>query len=99
MAKKSMLERQKKRALMHAIFYGPKCYYKEKLKISDVNEKFHVHRVLQKFPKNSASVRLNRRCFISGRSKGVYRHFGLSRQVFREMAHQGLLPGVKKSSW
>ena len=68
-------------------------------KAPDVNQKFIAHEMLQRFPRNSSEVRLNRRCLISGRPKAVYRTFGLSRHVFREMAHQGLLPGVTKSSW
>ena len=42
---------------------------------------------------------MRNRCFVTGRSRGFFRVFGLSRHVFREMAHYGLLPGVVKSSW
>lgn len=99
MAKKSMIARQKKRVLMHKLFYTRRLHFKTLLIKSSVNQKFYLSTILQKFPKNSSSVRLNRRCLISGRPKGVNQDFGLSRQVFREMAHQGLLPGVKKASW
>ena len=54
---------------------------------------------LQKIPKNASVVRLHNRCKISGRSKGYMRQFGISRINFREMASQGLIPGVKKASW
>ena len=62
-------------------------------------EKLALQQQLQKLPRNSSRVRLNRRCNVSGRPKAVYRHFGLSRHVLRELAHQGLLPGVRKASW
>ncbi|PIF01945.1 MAG: 30S ribosomal protein S14 [Draconibacterium sp.] len=54
---------------------------------------------LQKLPKNSSRVRLHNRCKLSGRPKGYMRQFGISRINFREMASQGLIPGVKKASW
>lgn len=62
-------------------------------------EKVAVHRQIQQLPRNSAPTRLRNRCWLTGRSRGYYRDFGLSRHVLREMAHQGLLPGVVKSSW
>ncbi len=54
---------------------------------------------LQKLPKNSSKVRLHNRCSITGRPKGYMRQFGISRITFREMASEGLIPGVKKASW
>ncbi len=54
---------------------------------------------LQKLPKNSSPVRMHNRCQLSGRPKGYMRQFGVSRINFREMALQGLIPGVKKASW
>jgi len=54
---------------------------------------------LQKLPKNSNPIRLHNRCQLSGRPKGYMRHFGISRINFREMALNGLIPGVKKASW
>ena len=54
---------------------------------------------LQKLPKNSSTVRLHNRCKLTGRPKGYMRQFGISRVTFREMANQGLIPGVKKASW
>lgn len=54
---------------------------------------------LQKLPKNSSKVRLHNRCQITGRPKGYMRTFGISRINFREMALNGLIPGVKKASW
>lgn len=54
---------------------------------------------LQKLPKNASPVRLHNRCQLTGRPKGYMRHFGVSRINFREMALNGLIPGVKKASW
>ncbi len=54
---------------------------------------------LQKLPKNSSPVRVKNRCAVSGRSRGYLRMFGVSRIVFRELAREGHIPGVKKSSW
>lgn len=54
---------------------------------------------LQKLPKNSSPVRLHNRCQITGRGKGYMRHFGLSRIMFRRLALNGKIPGIKKTSW
>jgi len=54
---------------------------------------------LQKLPKDASPVRLKNRCTMTGRSRGYYRKFGISRLVFREMALKGEIPGIKKASW
>ena len=54
---------------------------------------------LQKLPKNASPVRLHNRCKLTGRPKGYMRQFGISRVTFREMANNGLIPGVRKASW
>ena len=54
---------------------------------------------LQKLPRNSSPSRIKNRCAITGRSRGYMRPFGLSRIQFRELAREGKIPGVKKSSW
>ena len=54
---------------------------------------------LQKLPRNSSSVRVRRRCSITGRGRGGYKKFGISRIKFRELANQGMIPGVTKASW
>ena len=54
---------------------------------------------LQKLPKNSSPGRLHNRCKLTGRPRGYMRQFGISRVTFREMANNGLIPGVKKASW
>ena len=57
------------------------------------------YEALQKLPKNASPVRLHNRCKLTGSPKGYMRQFGISRVTFREMANQGLIPGVKKASW
>jgi small subunit ribosomal protein S14 len=57
------------------------------------------YEALQKLPKNASPVRLHNRCQLTGRPKGYMRHFGVSRINFREMALNGLIPGVRKASW
>ena len=54
---------------------------------------------LNKMPRNSSKIRVTNRCVLSGRSKSVFRFFKVSRIAFRELASNGLLPGIKKSSW
>lgn len=54
---------------------------------------------LQKLPKNSSPVRVKNRCAVTGRTRGYIRAFGLSRIMFRELAREGKIPGVKKASW
>ena len=62
-------------------------------------EKQAVMFQLQDLPRNGARVRVLNRCLISGRPKAVYRKFRVSRIVLRELAHQGMVPGMRKSSW
>ena len=100
MAKKSMIEREKKRSALIAKYADKRAELKEKLrKAESPQEKLSLQRQLQQLPRNSSPNRQRNRCWVTGRPRGYYRDFGLSRNVFREWAHQGLLPGVVKSSW
>ncbi|WP_165747988.1 30S ribosomal protein S14 [Cellulophaga sp. Z1A5H] len=54
---------------------------------------------LQKLPRNANPIRLHNRCKLTGRPRGYMRTFGVSRVTFREMANEGLIPGVRKASW
>lgn len=100
MAIRSMIERELKRqALVMKYIKKRELLKKQITQSSSLKEKLILHRKLQELPKNSSRVRLHNRCMITGRPKGYYRDFGLSRHLLREMAHQGLLPGVQKSSW
>jgi len=95
-----MIEREKKRIkLTNKYAEKRKNLLTEYRNTRDFNLKLEIHCKLQKLPRNSAKVRIRNRCWKTGRPRGYYRDFGLSRHVLREMAHQCLLPGVKKSSW
>ncbi len=89
MAKESMKARERKRAKIVAKYAEKRKALKE---AGDYD-------TLQKLPKNASPVRMHNRCKLTGRPKGYMRQFGLSRVTFREMANQGLIPGVRKASW
>ena len=100
MAKKSMIEREKKRRKMVDKYADKREDLLEQFrKAESQQERVEIHRKIQRLPRNSAPSRLHNRCWVTGRPRGYYRDFGLSRNVLREWAHEGLLPGVVKSSW
>jgi small subunit ribosomal protein S14 len=100
MAKKSMVEREKKRQKLVDKYADKRAALKEEFENATTQrEKLDLHRKLQQLPRNSAPNRVRNRCWVTGRPRGYYRDFGLSRHVLREWAHKGLLPGVVKSSW
>ena len=100
MAKQSMIEREKKRARLEKKYKDKRQrLLSEYQNESNFNLKLEIHYKIQKLPRNSSSTRMRNRCWKTGRPRGVFRDFGLSRHVFREMAHTCLLPGVTKSSW
>lgn len=79
-----------KRAELKEIVRNPKIPYEERMIAFDR---------LRKLPRDANPIRIVNRCRATGRSRAVYRKFGLSRIALREMASQGLIPGVTKSSW
>lgn len=89
MAKESMKAREIKRAKLVAKYSEKRIQLK----------KSGNYEALQALPKNASPVRLHNRCKLTGRPKGYIRQFGISRIQFREMASNGLIPGVKKASW
>ena len=101
MAKVSMIARENKRIKMVQKF----AKKREELKkiISDISvsdeERYEARLKLQKLPRDTSPVRLQRRCQITGRPHAVYRRFGLSRNKLRELAMNGDVPGLVKSSW
>ena len=95
-----MVEREKKRQRLVLKYREKRRNILNALKTSNsFSETLLLQKKLQKIPLNSAANRLRNRCWKTGRSRAVYRDFGLSRHELREMAHEGLLPGVIKSSW
>lgn len=101
MSKVSLIERNKKRIKMS------KSLSSKRKKLLDVardrNAKpediFEANLKLAKLPRNSSVVRVRNRCALSGRPRGYYRKFDISRIALRELASEGKLPGVRKSSW
>ncbi|HRG88255.1 MAG TPA: 30S ribosomal protein S14 [Chitinophagales bacterium] len=89
MAKKSVEARQRKRERLVAKFAAKREELKE-------NGQWEL---LDKLPKNSSKVRLRNRCALTGRGRGYVRMFGISRIKFRDLASEGKIPGVTKSSW
>jgi small subunit ribosomal protein S14 len=100
MARKSLIEREKKREETVAKYADKRQALIEQFEnAASQRERVELHRQIQRLPRNSSRTRLRNRCWVTGRPRGVYSDFGLSRNVFREWAHEGLLPGVVKSSW
>jgi small subunit ribosomal protein S14 len=89
MAKESMKARERKREAT------VKKYAEKRAALKEAGD----WEGLQKLPKNASPVRMHNRCKLTGRPKGYMRQFGISRVTFREMANNGLIPGVKKASW
>ena len=94
-----MIEREKKRAKLAEYADKREALLEEFHNAESQIEKLEIHRQIQRLPRSSSRTRVHNRCWVTGRPRGYYRDFGLSRNVLREWAHQGLLPGVVKSSW
>ena len=95
-----MKAREVKRAKLIAKYAEKRAALKKLIATSeDPAVDYEAARKLQAIPKNADPIRLHNRCKITGRPRGYMRQFGLSRIQFREMASQGLIPGVKKASW
>jgi len=100
MAKQSMIQREHKRERLIAKHANKRESIKNDFKtVSSFQERLALYKKFEKIPRNSAPSRHRNRCWVTGRSRGFYKDFGLSRHVLREMAHEGLIPGLTKSSW
>ncbi|MBS0626146.1 MAG: 30S ribosomal protein S14 [Verrucomicrobia bacterium] len=101
MAKKSSVAKQKKRERLVKNKWDKRQQLKKVIydMNKSVEERLAAVDSLNKMPKNSSKIRLRNRCQLTGRSRGFLRKFKLSRLCFREMASQGLIPGVVKASW
>jgi small subunit ribosomal protein S14 len=100
MAKKSMIQREQKREELILKYSTKRDSIKLQLKrTTSYQERIDLFKKLESLPRNSAPSRHRNRCWVTGRSRAFYKDFGLSRHVLREMAHEGLIPGLKKSSW
>lgn len=101
MAKKSSVEKQKRRERLVKLKWEKRQELKNKAANINLSEdERHSARIaLNKMPRNSSVVRLHNRCQLTGRVRGYLRKFKVSRLCFREMALNGIIPGVTKSSW
>lgn len=89
--RKALVQRHaQKRAQLKAVIQNPK---------STDEEKATAYSALRKLPRDSSATRVRNRCSMSGRPRAYLRHFGLSRIALRDMALNGLIPGVRKASW
>nr|YP_009705053.1 ribosomal protein S14 [Morina longifolia]YP_010586857.1 ribosomal protein S14 [Morina chinensis]YP_010882238.1 ribosomal protein S14 [Morina nepalensis]UFR81956.1 ribosomal protein S14 [Morina chlorantha]QFQ34260.1 ribosomal protein S14 [Morina longifolia]UZZ44942.1 ribosomal protein S14 [Morina chinensis]WID87152.1 ribosomal protein S14 [Morina nepalensis] len=100
MARKSFIQREKKRQKLEQKYHLIRRSSKEEIrKAPSLSDKREIYGKLQSPPRNSAPTRLRRRCFSTGRPRANYRDFGLSGYILREMFHACLLPGATRSSW
>lgn len=101
MPKTSAIERNKKRIKLSAKFAAKRAELKASLlNPAATDEEFYAaQKSLQKLPRNSSPTRIRNRCSLSGRPRAYIRKFGVSRITFRELALNGKIPGVIKSSW
>lgn len=101
MARKALIEKEKKRAKLTALKYTKRQELKKIVRslTASEEEKVEAMKQLDKLPKNSSPIRMRNRCQLTGRPRGYYRKFKMSRLCFRELALEGLVPGVVKASW
>ena len=101
MAKKSSVEKEKKREKLVNLKWEKRQHLKKI--ISDVtksdDERMDAVKKLNQMSPNSSPIRLRNRCSITGRSRGYLRKFKMSRLCFRELASDGIIPGITKASW
>lgn len=101
MAKKSMVEKQLRREKIVSRCWEKRQALKAKISNPKTDEEDRLEAInkLNKMPRDASRVRLRNRCKLTGRPRGYLRKFKLSRICFREMANNGLIPGVVKASW
>ena len=101
MAKKSAIEKNQRRRAMVAKYAAKRQELKAIIhdRDRDPEERFEATLQLAKLPRNSSPTRVRNRCVMTGRPRGYYRKFGLSRIALRELASSGQIPGMIKSSW
>ena len=100
MAKISLIQRNLKRKQLVKKHIKKRQLIKRQIKLTQTfEEQLVIQKKIQALPRNSSITRIRSRCWLTGRSRGYFRLFGLSRHVLREMAHECLVPGLKKASW
>ncbi len=101
MAKKSSINKNNRRRKMVARFAGKRAELKATANDESKSneERFQARLQLAELPRNSSAVRIRNRCEITGRPRGNYRKFGMSRIALRDLGSAGMIPGLVKSSW
>lgn len=101
MARRCKIEKDKRQRLLVAKHKTKRDEYRNQIRDPNLSfeEKLNAQAKMQALPRDSNSVRLRNRCLITGRSRGVYRKFGLGRTKLREFAMVGYIPGLRKASW
>jgi len=101
MAKKSAIQRNLKRVRLAEKYRAKRTELKKKLLDTSLSDEefFKAQKAMSKLPRNSSPIRVRNRCAVTGRPRAYIRKFGLSRLTFRELAVEGKIPGVTKSSW
>jgi small subunit ribosomal protein S14 len=101
MAKKSQVNRDRRRDQLIERYAARRAELRKRLKDPElsIEEKLRVVAALEKLPRNSCVTRRSRRCLLTGRVRGGYRKFKLSRIMLRQLALEGKIPGMTKSSW
>jgi small subunit ribosomal protein S14 len=101
MARKALVEKEKRRVKMVKNAAVKRAQLKKVIKSFETSDEDRLNAVdtLNKMKKSSSKVRLHNRCQLTGRPRGYMRKFGVSRLCFRELALEGLIPGITKSSW
>ena len=101
MAKQSSIQKNLNRQKIVSKFENKRKELKKKIMKKDISieERFKLQVKLNDYPRNGSRIRIRNRCKLTGRTRGVYRKFGLSRIKLRELTMSGALPGVVKSSW
>ncbi|GAB5387276.1 MAG: 30S ribosomal protein S14 [Alphaproteobacteria bacterium] len=105
MAKKGMVARDVKRAKLAKAQAAKRTALKKQMRANalgeelSIKEQLELARKLSELPRNGSKVRMRNRCRMTGRPRGYYRKFGISRVLLRELGSQGMIPGLVKSSW
>lgn len=101
MARKAMIEKEKKRAHLTDIKWEKRQELKKIVRDLNISEDKRLEAMLKlnSLPRNSTPIRRRNRCLLTGRARGYLRKFKMSRLCFRELANSGYIPGVVKASW
>ena len=100
MSKKALIERERTRRKFFQQYYFLRHRYARIFnQRNTITERYRINRELQKLTRLSVATCVNNRCQMSGRSRGYYHNFGLSRHFVRELVNQNIFSGIKKASW